>query len=619
MTVGPLVTPPGRDVAVERDRTRVPGPAVARALAAPGAWLAAIVGVSFAIRAWLSLGAVSPWVLPDELVYSDLARSLAEGGRPSVRGVPVFGWGEVYPTLVAPVWALVDDRYVAYHVALVVNAFVMSLAAVPAYFLARLVVARRSALLVAACTVLVPSLSYTGALLTENAFYPLFLLSLLAVARAVRRPTLGAQALALLAIGALTFTRIQAAALLAGYAGAVVTYGLTSASGRLGYLRRFVPSALVGLAAAPAPFVVSVGRGEGVFGWLGQRSGTFDEFRIAEVPRWFAFLGIGLVLYVAVIPAAATAIVAATGLSRRAAEPLRLFAAVSLPTFAAVLLGMACVSASFDVDGIGNLNERYVFYLVPLTFVGLALWIEQGLPRPRPWALVTVACACVLPVLLPIDRLDYNAGLQALALLPWGELSESSVGIALLVGACTLALGTTWLCVGHRSTWLLWALVGTWLAALGLFAVESNSVSATRTAASFEGKAATWVDDALPPGAEVTVVWDENRARKGLPDSFYFWLMVTEFFNEAVGDVYRLGPPTFYEVFLPTIPASIGPGRVLVDRHGLPVRAAYALVTCRTPVRGRVVAQAPRGALRLVRVDGPIALRDVRGCVRAHP
>ena len=83
-------------------------------------------------------------MLPDELVYSDLARSIADGGRPAVRDVPVFGWGEVYPALIAPVWALVEDRYVAYHATLAVNAIVMSLAAIPAYFLARLVrLARR--------------------------------------------------------------------------------------------------------------------------------------------------------------------------------------------------------------------------------------------------------------------------------------------------------------------------------------------------------------------------------------------------------------------------------------------------------------------------------------------
>ena len=161
---------------------------------------------------------------------------------------------------------------------------------------------------------------------------------------------------------------------------------------------------------------------------------------------------------------------------------MRLFAAVALPTLVSMLLSVAFVSASFDVDGIGNLNERYVFHVVPLTFVGLALWIERGIPRPRPWAWVTLGLACLAPALLPIDRLDYNAGLQALALLPWGALSLSRWS-AILVGVVTLGCGVLWITCGPRSTGRLWALVGVWMAVLGLFAVESNRVSASKTAA----------------------------------------------------------------------------------------------------------------------------------------
>ena len=66
----------------------------------------------------------------------------------------------------------------------------MSLAAVPAYLLGRLFVSRRSSILVAGLAVLVPSLSYTGAVLTENACYPVFLVALFAVGVpcAARRP-----------------------------------------------------------------------------------------------------------------------------------------------------------------------------------------------------------------------------------------------------------------------------------------------------------------------------------------------------------------------------------------------------------------------------------------------
>ena len=287
----------------------------ARSGAGTAAWIAGIVALSALVRAVISVDAISPWVLPDELVYSDLARSIAAGGRPAVRGVPVFGWGEVYPTLVAPVWALVDDRYVAYHAALAVGAVLMSLAAVPAYLLARLFVSRTPSLLVAALTVLVPSLSYTGALLTENAFYPLFVLALYAICRAVRRPTAGAQAFALVALGLVVFTRIQGAALLARVRRRDPRLrgdGLSAPCSR--HLRRFWPTAAVAVPVALAPLAASVARGEGPFGWLGGALGHVRRPSALRGPRsGSSSSAAGLVLYVAVVPAVATAVVAAPG------------------------------------------------------------------------------------------------------------------------------------------------------------------------------------------------------------------------------------------------------------------------------------------------------------------
>ena len=152
------------------------------------------------------------------------------------------------------------------------------------------------------------------------------------------------------------------------------------------------------------------------------------------------YLAGDLVLYVAVAPALATAIVAGQGLSRGVVGASRLFAAVGLPIFAAMLFSVSLVSASLDVDGSENLNERYVFYVVPLLFVGLAIWIEEGLPRPRPWAWVVIALGSPAGV-IPIDRLKHNAGFQSVALLPWVSLSLSGIGLAVLVAAYTVACG----------------------------------------------------------------------------------------------------------------------------------------------------------------------------------
>ena len=586
---------------------------VAQFVRSPATWL---VGVSTVIRAGIGIQVPAPSVLPDELVYSELAKAIASGHRPAIRGVPVFGWGEVYPTIVAPAWALFHDPLHAYHFALVINALVMSSAAVPAYFLAGLFVSRRASSLVAAMAVLIPSMGYTGLVMTENVFYPAFLLGIYLIARAVRRPTAGNQALALLGLGGLVFTRIQGFALVGAYLGAVALYAVTGSTPRHAYLRRFAPTVVVALSATLAPFVLSAAVGDGAFGWLGTRSGTFAAFHALEVPEWFTYLTADLVLYVAVVPACATVVVLGRGLSRYPPEPVRLFAAVALPTLLAVLVSVSLVSASLDVDGTENLNERYVFYVVPLLFVGLALWIREGLPRSRPWSRAIVAVCCVLTVALPIDRLHYNSGFQSIALIPWIVSSLSGVVLASVVGVFTLACGALWLTCRRERVGTLWALVGVWMAFVGLLAVGSNLVWASDSAThSFGPGTETWVDDAVPRGTAVTVVWDQRAVSNSRPDDLYFRVMVAEFFNRSVGDVLRIGPQTYYEVFLPTI--RVGPGRgdsALVDRRGRQVQAEYVLASCRTPVVGDVVAREPRAQLSVVRVHGSVRLSGARGC-----
>jgi hypothetical protein len=600
------------DVARRGEESRL-----ARVLQAPASWLVLLVGLSTAVRGAIGIRVPSPWILPDEVVYSELAKSIAAGHRPAVRGVPVFGWGEVYPTLIAPAWALVHDPVHGYHAALLISALVMSLAAVPAYLLARLFVSRRASFLVAVMTVLVPSMTYSGVVMTENAAYPVFLLAVLLIARAVRRPSGLNQVLAVVGLGLMAFTRIQGLALVGAYLCGVLIYGLLGPRAeRAAYLRRFVPTGVFLVIASLAPAIASTVAGDGPFGWLGSRSSTFAEFHAREVPQWLAYLAADLLLYVAVIPVAATVVVIGRGLSRRGSERARLFAAVALPTFAAILSSVSLVSASLDVDRRENLNERYVFYVVPLLFLGLALWIREGLPRRRPWATIVVAACCLLVVLLPIDRLGYNAEFQSLALLPWLRLSLGPLAIAAGVGVLAAAAGWLWLRCRRDRTGRLWLVVVAWMSFVGVVAVGQQRHPATYYSHAYGGGRADWVDAAVGKHAPVTVVWDQRIAPLS-PDFFYYWLTVTEFFNASVGDVQSIGGRTYYEGFLPTTPARVAPNGTIVDAHGRALRSRYVLATCRAPVAGRQLGQTPDGALRLVEVDGPVRLSGRPLCTRS--
>ena len=126
------------------------------------AWLAAIVVGSTVFRAILARDLVAPFIMVDELIWAELARGIADDGEATIRGEPNPDYSVVYSLLLSPAYALFDGLPASYAAVKTINAFVMSLAAVPAYFLARRLVTQWLALLGALLAVAVPSLAYTG-------------------------------------------------------------------------------------------------------------------------------------------------------------------------------------------------------------------------------------------------------------------------------------------------------------------------------------------------------------------------------------------------------------------------------------------------------------------------
>lgn len=585
----------------------------ARGLAAsPAASVALLVVVSTAARLALGSRMSAPWIIPDEALYSGLAESLAEGRAPAIHGVVTLTWGLVYPLLIAPAW-LAFPPETAYHAALAINAFVMSLAAIPAYALARMFVSRRGALLVASTTLLVPSMAYTGVVMTETAFYPAFLAAVLAVARAVERPSVARQVAALSALGLLALVRPQGVVLAGAYAGCILASGLLVGPGeRARYLTRFAPSALFSAAALIAVVGGSWVKGHGALGWLGAHAGAVGDVDFVEVPIWFVLQLSDLLLYTAVAPIAAVSVLALSRTTRTDARS-RLYVAVFVPIALTMFLTVALVGAAVDVDGQETVDERYLFYLVPLLLVGLALWIERGLPRPRRVTVIVLALSCVLAVLLPVDRVSYNADFQAFALLPW-LLFESWVAIAAAMLAFTVACGLVWARVQPARSGHLWLLVGGWFVIVGVVAHQGMAVESTHSRADRIGDRPSWIDD-VAAGTQVAALWDEARA-SSRPDVAYQALVVNDVFNRSVDRMLRLGPTTYYEHVLPTVPVRLGGGGLVLDGAGAPVRIPFVLTRCDMPVVGDVVARQRNADLVLYRVDPPLRVGGEPSCGR---
>ena len=71
------------------------------------------------------------------------------------------------------------------------------------------------------------------------------------------------------------------------------------------------------------------------------------------------------------------------------------------------MLSLILVAAAFSSTpaGLDHLHDRYLFYVVPLWLVVLAVWLHDGLPRPVVAIAVGAGLALALPALIPFSQL----------------------------------------------------------------------------------------------------------------------------------------------------------------------------------------------------------------------
>ena len=582
--------------------------AVGARLRAVPTWtaLALIVACSALVRLWLGGRMPGPWIMVDELIYSELAKSLAEHGQFLVRGVPSNGYGFVYPALLAPAWRAYGAVPDAYAAAKAINAVMMSLAALPAYALARRVVGRPPALAVAVLTVLVPSMLYTGTLMTENAFYPLFLLGCLVLVLTLERPTPLLQVLLLVVCAVCFATRAQAVALFGAAVVAPVLHGLIERDLAV-RLRRF--AVLYGIVGAALVLALAgtLARGRSPLTLLGAyRAATDSSYSLTDVGRYILWHAAELDLYVGVVGFAA---LLALWLGPRVASPsARAYAAATLPVAVLLVVEVAIFASrqSFRIE------ERNDFYLAPLFLVPLAGIVTGEVAIRRPAALIAAAVAGVLPVAIPFGRfVNSSAVSDTLGLLPWwwiqdqgipfGPLRVVALGVGLAAGAA-FALGTPRVAAVLLALTAVYFVLSTVVAENGRHGVRM--ASAGGLFAGIRKQHPDWIDRRVGRSTEVAFLW--HYAGETRP------LWNNEFFNRSVGTVYTVDGPDPADGGLPETPVRERDDGTLVDANGRAPRVSYAVSY--TDIVGRVLARDEGIGLALYEVNGPLTIvTDVRG------
>jgi hypothetical protein len=240
-----------------------------------------------------------PLVNPDELRYTLAARALADGGWFNLRE-HAYGYGLVYPAVLAPLIAVSGSVEAAYPLFKLANAMLFALAAVPVYIVARRLLSGWWSVGVAAVSVAIPSSLYTSRVLTESVSYLTFNVAMLAVVLALERPSTRRQLVMLCAVGLAYSTRVQFAALLVVFlAGIALLTALdpTRPGFREGALGAWptLGSVVIGVAAVAARPLLTWSSPKGVLGgygdlWRGYDPGSVARFFVYHLAEWELYL-----------------------------------------------------------------------------------------------------------------------------------------------------------------------------------------------------------------------------------------------------------------------------------------------------------------------------------------
>ena len=564
--------------------------------------LASLVVVSTAVRLLAARTFTAPWVAPDEMLYASIGRSLWLNGTLTVRNAATPYYSLLYPALIGAPMLLRDTRR-SIEIIQALQAIVVSLTAVPVYLWSRRVMKPRLAFAAATLTLLVPTLAYSGLMMSEALFYPLAVVSLIALARVLEEPTVFRQGLFLIAVTMLSAVRLQALVLLPTFVLAAVLHASFTRSTRtLRRLAPFVGSSVVVFLGVLALRVVA-GPGVswqdllGAYGTVGASASSASVGHLAASVLWhasdIAVLTLGLPVFAAV---------ALTARAFRGQE-LEPAAQSFLAATVAYVVLLVCEVGAFASAHLGHVSERYLVSAAPPLFVAYGLWLERGGPRQRVLALGSCAAVVTALAVVPIRTLappdvPYD-GFSTVLLSRFVQHAASPHARVALVAAAMLAAA---LFLAPRR----FVFVGLAAVAAGLIALSVAATHEIARASRSEQRAA--IGDGNPRWIDAT--GEQNVTLLDIGDRPSPAVARTFFWNKSIVDALRLQ----------SAPASFPPGAtaVTVANDGSVIDGNGALVTRHDVVApatltldGTSVAQLPAGVsttygLSLWRTDGPV-------------
>ena len=408
----------------------------------------AIALISIGLVAVLVHGALAqrqkiPLVLPDEFLYGNYARSLANGDGLTWRGGHEGLRSLLYVFAIAPSW-LVSSGPGAYAIAKGLGTLMMCCVAIPVWLLARRLLETPLALAATALALAGTWMTSTGLLLTENLALPLATASLAAMVAALQRPGSRWPWVALGLAAAATFTRLQLVVLVPILLLALLADVVRQPRGERRARLEAHRAALVVVALLTLAGLVVVAADHGALGLYREVA----DYRpgVGDILANTAQYGLGLIALLAAVPAAATLALACRGPNWRDDRVGPLLIVVLVATVV-MLVQSGIFGAGF---GLHWAIDRYVSYVAPLALV-LMLLAPGRISTP-----VGIGIAVLLALALlaadPIGNPFEQRSTYALSHEIHGIASGLGRGAGLAILAGVVGVAGIWL-LGRAAPW----------------------------------------------------------------------------------------------------------------------------------------------------------------------
>jgi hypothetical protein len=409
--------------------------------------------VAAAVLAELTTRALDWFAKDDELRYQRLAISIARTHSlvPRIHGVNIESYSQLYPLLIAPFFrhGLVPHNVETVHLA---NAWIMSSACIPAFFLARRVTGRRwAAYLTAALTVVMPWIILSAMMMTEVASYPASVWALLAIQRSTVAPSRRNDLVALAAIVLAYLARGELLVLVVVLPLAVLGYELRGGERDLRRLLRrhdllAAAYAVLLVAAIALRFSGGLSSVAGVYGPYAEHAQLLPHGIAGSFVEHLATFSLAF----GVLPFVGGVAWLLANAAKPPSHPERhAFAWIGSITVAAVMFD----GTNFDVLYNTFVHDRFLLYLVPVVVIAVFCAVLDA--KPLRWSLC-----------LPAALVATGFAVGAIPAATWSQFEtiDDDTPISAVYRPLANAFGSL---TGARVTLVLFTVVGSVVLLLG--------------------------------------------------------------------------------------------------------------------------------------------------------